>query len=1036
MTAFLSLLHYTGTEYWLVYLVNQPIEYHLCIISVLIVVKVGKTVYSFYPTILGLYRSILRVIARVENVSSRLSKINREDSPFKNGGKRRFSSSLNNSSSPSQTPFGFAPGKGGNPIGESFEGASKHKVKGLNESFSYSKKTMDRFFKTIAKEGTLVTLDLMVKRFNRKLNKFQVVKNRLPLLSTLFSKIGFRIFGAVFTGKGKYSSRMRQLYAFLVHLQNMKRNHGSTYVVKYLKTSQLAIQKAIAGTRVLSLRQLDNSLPFPYLATCGLPRFIPIRDRRLMLVNGSPSVIRWWLTLYSVYRVISIPGQLKLSTITDPMTVLASGVLEVADEIRNLISPSMFDTSELNSARFLFLESASAGSRVSWMGFLSDVIGLKNNLRVYNALLDYLSITGNYRMGALLRYFSENIDLLKGQMALTTELNLESIPLLGKLSTKKEAAGKVRVFAMVDAWTQSALKPLHDMLFKFLKSLPNDATFDQNKSVKRCQVKAAITGRSFGYDLSAATDRLPIILQKAILDRIYPGIADSWAELLVGRHYSARFKEFDTDDNLQYSVGQPMGALSSWAMLAITHHFIAQLAAVKAANLKGALDGPFWIASPSELQTFQMSSPWYSGYEVLGDDIVFFEESIALEYLKIMEVLGVPINLSKSVVATNTTFEFAKVTGHKGHNVAAISWASFMAQPTVMGRAGIAYSLMTRGICHSHVLKWLDSFACQSRYTKGSPNTFYLALGTMLSRKGYMPFFEFLYTLMQKSAGYFNVYQTLLEKANIDTVKNAIGRIAASWEPVTVQNPLRRRRGWRTDEFALKTTIITVIVGFLYGSTFWDGRTIQAVNPHKDAILLAKRILTAPAMLLTLSTDERLLPLENKGVFTLRYGVLKNLSPFESFIHHTFCFLFVQIYDKLVMLHADITSDVDDLTGKTIDQLMDIVDLIERYQEVVKLYDRAVDKLSLGMDPDRQARISERNLVESPLAALKILLEADDPYGADSTGLGAGDTNWGGFAPDYLYALERLENLPSSDNNLMIGEIDPHSLFGSYPKLH
>lgn len=53
---------------------------------------------------------------------------------------------------------------------------------------------------------------------------------------------------------------------------------------------------------------------------------------------------------------------------------------------------------------------------------------------------------------------------------------------IGKLSTKKEAAGKIRVFAMVDVWTQSLLKPLHLALFEFLKSLPNDGTFDQNAS--------------------------------------------------------------------------------------------------------------------------------------------------------------------------------------------------------------------------------------------------------------------------------------------------------------------------------------------------------------------------------------------------------------------------------------------------------------------------------------------------------------------------------------------------------------------------
>jgi len=58
------------------------------------------------------------------------------------------------------------------------------------------------------------------------------------------------------------------------------------------------------------------------------------------------------------------------------------------------------------------------------------------------------------------------------------------------------------------------------MLFSFLKSLPNDGTFDQHKSVLRCAEKVEQTGHSFGYDLSAATDRLPVDLQVSILSSL------------------------------------------------------------------------------------------------------------------------------------------------------------------------------------------------------------------------------------------------------------------------------------------------------------------------------------------------------------------------------------------------------------------------------------------------------------------------------------------------------------------------------------
>lgn len=147
------------------------------------------------------------------------------------------------------------------------------------------------------------------------------------------------------------------------------------------------------------------------------------------------------------------------------------------------------------------------------------------------------------------------------------DMGKEQIP-IGQLAFKEEAAGKLRVFAMVDVWTQSLLKPLHDALFKMLQSLPNDGTFDQEASFSRCVQKAAKSKTAFGYDLSAATDRLPLRLQVSILaSLIGASAAKAWGELLVGRGYimpaSADKYGYIPGSRLHYSVGQPMGALSS-----------------------------------------------------------------------------------------------------------------------------------------------------------------------------------------------------------------------------------------------------------------------------------------------------------------------------------------------------------------------------------------------------------------------------------------------------------------------------------------
>jgi len=48
-------------------------------------------------------------------------------------------------------------------------------------------------------------------------------------------------------------------------------------------------------------------------------------------------------------------------------------------------------------------------------------------------------------------------------------------------------------------------------------------------------------------------------------------------------------------------------------------------------------------------------------YAVLGDDIVIADKSVATEYLKLMDWLGVDINLSKSIISRNRVAEFAKM---------------------------------------------------------------------------------------------------------------------------------------------------------------------------------------------------------------------------------------------------------------------------------------------------------------------------------------------------------------------------------------
>jgi len=272
----------------------------------------------------------------------------------------------------------------------------------------------------------------------------------------------------------------------------------------------------------------------------------------------------------------------------------------------------------------------------------SNSMFLLDQLRALtNGLVKYTSEEGN----SVYQYLQEQGD------------GKRQTQVLGQLQFKEEAAGKLRVFAMVDVWTQSFLAPLHSYLGKILASLPNDGTYDQSASFRRCLEKSKTAGLAYSYDLSSATDRLPCYIQEVLLNSLFSNkLGSTWAQLLTNREYllPPKAEEYGIYLNkVKYAVGQPMGALSSWNMLAITHHLLLQLSASLC---------------------YKSSSKWNEEYEILGDDLVIFNSGIAEQYLKLCDLLGISINLSKSLISENRpVFEFAKRFGVNSSDASAIS---------------------------------------------------------------------------------------------------------------------------------------------------------------------------------------------------------------------------------------------------------------------------------------------------------------------------------------------------------------------------
>jgi len=94
---------------------------------------------------------------------------------------------------------------------------------------------------------------------------------------------------------------------------------------------------------------------------------------------------------------------------------------------------------------------------------------------------------------------------------------------MGKLSVVYDQAGKARVVAITNWWIQVALKPLHNALFSILRRIEEDGTHDQLKPFNKL-IGNGSSEMFYSFDLSAATDRLPLDVQADILNLLNPNL--------------------------------------------------------------------------------------------------------------------------------------------------------------------------------------------------------------------------------------------------------------------------------------------------------------------------------------------------------------------------------------------------------------------------------------------------------------------------------------------------------------------------------
>jgi hypothetical protein len=358
----------------------------------------------------------------------------------------------------------------------------------------------------------------------------------------------------------------------------------------------------------------------------GLPTIIPSSLRACLLPGewrGYQNIIVCILSIVSVYRVFPTKVKPKLDTVTDPF----SGLNKTFDKSQiNLALKELLGRTQISLSipKLIKLETASPNTvKSAWGASIDALAFIDHPIALYNYIV-YMWYQKSYGLmlwPVFLILISSPIFVVLRAGGWLKRLNM------GKLSVVYDQAGKARIVAITNWWIQLALKPLHKAIFGILRGIKQDGTFDQLRPFNEL-IDLNDDDKFYSFDLSAATDTLPIDLQRDILNCLSPNLGSRWFNLL-------NLPWYWQGKEVRYAVGQPMGAYSSWAMLALTHHVIVRIAAHRVG-----------------VQNF-------SAYCILGDDVVIRNDLVADEYYKLMSALGVSINLSKSVNSTEFA-EFAK----------------------------------------------------------------------------------------------------------------------------------------------------------------------------------------------------------------------------------------------------------------------------------------------------------------------------------------------------------------------------------------
>nr|QIR30246.1 RNA-dependent RNA polymerase [Plasmopara viticola lesion associated mitovirus 23] len=408
-------------------------------------------------------------------------------------------------------------------------------------------------------------------------------------------------------------------------VEKQVQTRGVDDTIKRIKDSKLHITRYICGNSLL-----DSQNPSVGVNRKGLPKWL---GKLNLLADGGLAEKRLLLTLLSVSR--ALPGSQYIPDITSISNPCTANLEKLNEYISYIpyVMDLMYIPKSLNVTWRRFHMTTKKGplgpallnaveetkllddAMLKDIGTIagSDLVNIINEMKLIDQEA-YLKTISAKSMG---KPSTDNGD--KGMGKPSTPLR--------KLSIVHSPERKSRIIAILDYWTQTSLKPLHDRIFSILKGIKQDYTFNQQGVCKHLH-----SGPFYSLDLSSATDRFPIDFQKSVVENLVSKeYSEAWSRLLVDYEFYVPWSK----TTVKYNCGQPMGAYSSWSVFTLSHHIIVRISAL------------------------MVGLPQFDQYAILGDDIVIANKLVAEKYKEIVNNMGVEISYSKTH-SSNNYYEFAK----------------------------------------------------------------------------------------------------------------------------------------------------------------------------------------------------------------------------------------------------------------------------------------------------------------------------------------------------------------------------------------